>query len=72
MKLGVFELLKSLEPSFRFTNNIAVGLNLLFALGSVLLCLFLMYFPFWLSIRIVRLTNEWLYPKIFKPLEDKL
>jgi len=72
MKLGLFELLKSLEPSFRLTNNFAVGLNLLFALGTLLLCFFLMLFPFWLSSRINRLTNEWLYPKIFKPLEDKL
>ena len=72
MKLGLFELLKSIEPSFKVTNNMTMGLDLLFIIGILLFCLFTMLFPFWLSIRIIRLTNEWLYPKIFKPLEDKL
>ena len=71
-KLGLFELLRSLESSFSATTRLTVGFHLLIILGSLILCLFAMLFPFWILIRIVRLTNEWLYPKIFKPLEDKL
>jgi hypothetical protein len=32
----------------------------------------LLIFPFWLLFRLMRLTNEWLYPKILKPLETKI
>ncbi len=39
--------------------------------GLIVPILFLIV-PFWLLFRIIRLTNQWLYPKIFKPLEAKL
>lgn len=32
----------------------------------------LIIFPFWTLFRLMRLTNEWFYPKILKPLETKI
>jgi hypothetical protein len=28
--------------------------------------------PFWLLFRMIRLTNEWIYPRLLKPLEEKI
>jgi hypothetical protein len=29
-------------------------------------------FPYWLLFRAMRWTNEWLYPKLLQPLEQKI
>jgi len=42
------------------------------AIGGIVLSIGLLLLPFWLVSRIIRLTNEWIYPAVFKPLEEKL
>ena len=36
------------------------------------LSIILLIFPFWVLFRTIRLTNEWIYPKLFKPFETKI
>lgn len=42
------------------------------ALGGVVIPLLFLILPFWFLSRVIKLTNTWLYPKIFQPLEEKL
>ena len=41
-------------------------------LGGLALSIGILAVPFWLLFRLMRLTTEWLYPKVFKPLEERL
>jgi len=36
------------------------------------LSIILLILPFWALFRTIRLTNEWIYPKLFKPFETKI
>lgn len=36
------------------------------------LCIVILLFPFWYVRKIIALTNNWLYPKILKPMEEKI
>ena len=42
------------------------------AICGIVLSIALVTFPFWLLVRLIRLSNEWFYPKFLKPLEEKL
>jgi hypothetical protein len=44
-------------------------LPLLFG-GILSLAFFIL--PFWALVRMIRLTNTWIYPKLLKPLEEKI
>lgn len=53
--------------------NAAESLPLLIrGLGGLVISLVLLVLPFWFLSRVIKFTNEWLYPKVFKPLEEKL
>lgn len=42
------------------------------ALGGVVISLLFLILPFWFLSQVIKLTNTWLYPKVFQPLEEKL
>lgn len=41
-------------------------------LAGIVLCFAFIILPFWAISRMIRLTNTWIYPRLFKPLEDKI
>jgi hypothetical protein len=39
---------------------------------ALLLQIALFMLPFWTLFRLIRLANEWIYPKLFQPLEERI
>jgi len=61
-KLGIMQILSS-NTFVPDPIKILIGLPL---------SIILLILPFWVLFRTIRLTNEWIYPKLFKPLETKI